>query len=160
MHCPDVVCLLESKADEKRAAKLRAILGSMQTIPAGYHTGMENRWSPCGLCMGKQAGPLRGDSSKKSWLLAAVYGSNHGGDRKHLWRQLDSALSVSILTCIIGDFNVILNDREKQGRAILRFNWATSWNSFIEMVFAMSLSRATLTLGATGLLVGVPYSKH
>lgn len=69
---------------------------------------------------------------RNAFLLAAVYASTSGSIRKTLWQHLSLAADLGIPSCIIGDFNVIVNAQEKKGGARFRWDWkVTDFHNFL-----------------------------
>ncbi|XP_072087679.1 uncharacterized protein [Arachis hypogaea] len=51
-----------------------------------------------------------------TWLLSAIYGSPQRPNRRSLWISLHSlAANINLPWCILGDFNALLHDYERQG---------------------------------------------
>ncbi|RYR24559.1 hypothetical protein Ahy_B02g058063 [Arachis hypogaea] len=55
-------------------------------------------------------------NNSDSWLLSACYGSPQRATRRSLWSNIRSLADNTILPwCLLGDFNAILHDHERQG---------------------------------------------
>ncbi|XP_038990950.1 uncharacterized protein LOC120113971 [Hibiscus syriacus] len=79
----------------------------------------------CSICsIFEQCITLKGSYNDKPFFISAVYGSNNGVARRHLWAQLVSMdrLVGNVAWLIGGDFNVVLKDEESSNPISLYAN--------------------------------------
>ncbi|KAM1309506.1 hypothetical protein ACFX13_006340 [Malus domestica] len=124
LHTPDIVILLETKNRSSRYVFLKKRLGMdfMHAVePRGIVGGMCIFWRNYDLVMLVKYSAFFievGISDKlkdEEWRLFAVYASTDDKKRRDQWRILSQRLGVAEVKCIvIGDFNDILDDSEKE----------------------------------------------
>ncbi|XP_070675640.1 uncharacterized protein [Malus domestica] len=125
LHNPEVVILLETKNKTDRYKYLRKLLRMdfMQPVePKGIGGGLcvfwkdvanisSIVWSSFFIELGVGSDPLQSD-----WSLLAVYASTDDKRRKRQWNELGKRISRMAGKClVIGDFNDIVDDAEKDG---------------------------------------------
>ncbi|KAJ0971107.1 hypothetical protein J5N97_019066 [Dioscorea zingiberensis] len=140
---PDVMCLVETRADENRALKLCEKFTKhweWAAIPAiGMSGGIITLWNPrvgqvtpiafsrfsLHLVISTTAKP-------KEWVFSIVYNSQNIYLQKFLWHELSAISTLNLPWIISGDFNAILNSEEHRGGSFSNYSVkAKHFNDFI-----------------------------
>ncbi|KAM2502553.1 hypothetical protein ACFX1W_033092 [Malus domestica] len=153
LHTPDIVILLETKNRSYRYAYLKKRLGMdfMHAVePRGIAGGMCIFWRTYDLVMLVNYSEFFievGISDKikdEEWRLVAIYASTDDKKRRDQWHILSQRLGVVGEKCVvIGDFNDILEESEKEGG---NYRSVASRKDFRDFVSGNEL----LDLGFTG----------
>ncbi|KAJ0967671.1 hypothetical protein J5N97_024588 [Dioscorea zingiberensis] len=124
-HQPDIVCLVETRADEKRTInfcdKFRR-MWEWAAIPArGMSGGIITLWKQ-GVGLVTPIANSRFSlhlvlttERPKEWILSVVYNAQSVHLQKNLWHDLNSISSLNLPWILMGDFNAILNSEEHRG---------------------------------------------
>ena len=122
-HHPSVIFLSETKAKEDRIAKVAVMLGF-----SNYFC-VDARGKAGGICVfwsqnvhldvvefGHNLIALKVSDYKCCWYLVGFYSSPHKSKRRPAWEDLNALLnSFAEPWVCVGDFNIILDDSEKEG---------------------------------------------
>ncbi|KAL1330769.1 uncharacterized protein LOC107627531 [Arachis ipaensis] len=119
------IILLETHISGSRGAAVRDKIGfdSSFIVEANGHSGGiwclwdSGSWKVDILEYNQQIVHLRlTGNNAATWLLSAVYGSPQRPNRRSLWIFLRSLVAnINLSWCILGDFNALLHDYERQG---------------------------------------------
>ncbi|KAJ0963246.1 hypothetical protein J5N97_028368 [Dioscorea zingiberensis] len=122
---PDIVCLVETRADEKRPIKFYNKFGKVwewAAIPAqGMSGGIITLWKQ-GVGLVTPIAHSRfslhlvlTSERPRDWVLSVIYNGQNIYLQKNLWRDLNVISSLNLPRILMGDFNAILNNEEHRG---------------------------------------------
>ncbi|KAJ0981340.1 hypothetical protein J5N97_009595 [Dioscorea zingiberensis] len=124
-HQPDIMCLVETRANEHRAIKFCDKFSKAwewAVIPAqGMSGGIITLWkqrvglvTPIAYSLFSLHLILSSEKPEE-WILSVVYNSQNIHCQKVLWRDLSAISSLRLPWILMGDFNAILNSEEHRG---------------------------------------------
>ncbi|KAJ0961508.1 hypothetical protein J5N97_002012 [Dioscorea zingiberensis] len=129
---PDIVCLVETRADEQRTLKFcRRFTKHWQwaAIPAeGMSGGIITLWKQrvgriTPIAQSRFSLHLVLSSEKpKEWIVTIIYNSQHGNIQKALWKNLSLISMLDLPWILLGDFNAILNTNEHRGGLFVNYS--------------------------------------
>ncbi|KAJ0984926.1 hypothetical protein J5N97_003282 [Dioscorea zingiberensis] len=122
---PDLVCLVETRANDNCVIKLCKTFSrcwEWAAIPAqGMSGGIITFWKQevgmvTPIAHTHSSLHLIISSEKpKQWILSVIYNSQHVHVQKSLWNDLSVFSTFNLPWVILGDFNAILNNEENRG---------------------------------------------
>ncbi|MCH80906.1 replication protein A 70 kDa dna-binding subunit, partial [Trifolium medium] len=143
---PDAIFLCETLVHSNKIEELRCLLGFDNCFAVdreGRGGGVALLWRSSLCCSitnysSNHINAEIADATRGMWRLTCFYGYPGGSRRRESWNFIRSLSRNSLLSwCIIGDFNDILSENEKKGRAE-RANWLI--NGFRQAVLDVGLS--------------------
>ncbi|KAJ0960613.1 hypothetical protein J5N97_001489 [Dioscorea zingiberensis] len=124
-HNPDIICLVETRADEHRAmvfCKKFSKSWRWAAIPArGMSGGIITLWKQrvgqvTPIATSHYALHLILSFEKlEEWIVTVIYSSDHISLQKTLWHDLSVLATLNLPWILMGDFNTILNPDEHRG---------------------------------------------
>ncbi|KAJ0975885.1 hypothetical protein J5N97_017850 [Dioscorea zingiberensis] len=142
MHQPDLVCLVETRADADRAytfCKKFAKRWHWAAIPAqGMSRGIVVLWkhniglvTPFAISKYSLHLVISADNPKE-WVLTVVYNSQRLQVQKSHWLELETFSSLELPWILVGDFNAIRNSEEHRGGGFNHYSSKSKcFNDFI-----------------------------
>ncbi|KAJ0987975.1 hypothetical protein J5N97_006331 [Dioscorea zingiberensis] len=130
-HQPDLVCLVETRADANQAIKVCNKFSKLWEWAAIHARGMSGgiitlwkygvgKVTP--IAQSRYALHLILSTDKpRHWVLSVIYNSQNVQYQKVLWRDLSHMSSLSLPWVLVGDFNAILSIEEHRGGRFDRY---------------------------------------